>query len=125
RGKTRSLVADLTGGYFAFALRRAAQYFFIRSDTALRAAGDMVRRRRLRPPPAAPSALAALDEVREPRRPRAPNKSGNALPIAASSRRSSSRRDFAPSRASRSNSSLVKSATYPPWTISWPRQPTR
>ena len=30
---------------FAFALRRSAQYFFIRADTALRAAADIVRMR--------------------------------------------------------------------------------
>jgi hypothetical protein len=33
--------------YFFFAARRAAQYFFIRSLTAFRAAGDMPRRFRV------------------------------------------------------------------------------
>ena len=45
-------------------------------------------------------------------RPRPPNKSGNARRMAASSRRSSSRRDFAPSLAKRCSSSRVKSATH-------------
>src|SRR5947208_12507711 len=59
--------------YFAFSLRRAAQYFFIRSDTALRAAADIpLRRRRAAPLPA-------------PFRTRPATRSGNARRIAASS----------------------------------------
>ena len=45
---------------FAFAFRRSAQYFFMRLDTALRAAADIVRARR----------LALLTERRIARRPR-------------------------------------------------------
>src|SRR5262245_10437342 len=81
-------------------LRRAAQYFFIRSDTAFRAAADIPRRRRrVDPPP----------EDFPPR-----NRSGNARRIAASSLRISSSRDLAPSRASRCKSFLLKSVTHPP-----------
>src|SRR5204862_611086 len=99
--------------YFAFSLRRAAQYFFIRSDTALRAAADIpLRRRRAAPLPA-------------PFRTRPATRSGNARRIAASSRRSSSRRDFAPSRANRCNSTRLKSATNPPyWTSAGHTRPT-
>jgi len=60
-----------SGVFHPLFLRRAAQYFFIRSDTALRAAADMLRRFRRDPPPA--------DRL-------PPNKSGNARRIAASSR---------------------------------------
>jgi len=88
--------------HFAFDFRRAAQYFFIRSDTALRAAADMLRRRRL--PLVAPPGAAC----------RLPNRSGNARQMAASSRRSSSRRALAPSLASRCSSLRLKSATDPP-----------
>ena len=34
---------DARGGYPFFALRRPAQYFFMRSDTARRMAGDLVK----------------------------------------------------------------------------------
>ncbi len=57
----------------AFAFLRAAQYFFIRSDTALRAAADMPRR--LRRPPAVAPAFRAPREKR----------SGNARRMDASS----------------------------------------
>ena len=123
--RVRSLAAG-AAIYFALALRRAAQYFFIRSDTAFRSAADIgLRRERRRPPPPADPVSASLDAARpaDPRRPR--NRSGNARRIAASSRLSSSRRDCAPSRANRCSSCRVKSATNPPWTMHWPRRPTR
>jgi len=59
----------------------------MRIETALRAAADMPRRRRLAPAGAGAAAWRP--------RPR-PNRSGNARRIAACSRCSSSRRDFAP-----------------------------
>src|SRR6185295_6244031 len=80
-------VCSLAAGaaiYFAPPLRRAAQYFFIRSDTAFRPAADigLRRRRRRRPPPAPVSAsVDAAACLADPRRPR--NRSGNARRIAA------------------------------------------
>ena len=94
----------------AFLRLRSAQYFFIRSETALRAAAD-IRDRRRRRRVAAGLSVAALTFAR-PRPPR--NRSGNARRMAASSRRSSSSRARAPSRARRCNSCRLRSATKPP-----------
>ena len=106
---TRSVASQyavlLTSYFFSFL--RAAQYFFIRSDTALRAAADMLLRR-LRVAAGAP--ISRADALR----PRPLNRSGKAPRMANSSRRNSSRRALAPSRANRCISSRVKSATYPP-----------
>ena len=88
----------------AFLRLRSAQYFFIRSETALRADADIRDRRRRRRVVAGVS-VAALTFAR-PRPPR--NRSGNARRMAASSRRSSSSRARAPSRARRCNSCRVK-----------------
>jgi hypothetical protein len=46
--RTLRIWTPLTTGHLtlAFALRRSAQYFFIRADTAFRAAADIVRARR-------------------------------------------------------------------------------
>src|SRR5207237_6875098 len=96
--------------YFAFVLRRDAQYFFIRSETAFRAAADiLLRRRRRRVPPRGAAPSLAAPWLARPR-----NRSGKARRIDASSRLSSSNRDFAPSRARRRISSRLKSATHPP-----------
>jgi hypothetical protein len=75
-------------------LRRSAQYFVIRSDTALRAAADILDRRRR-------FEAAVLDlDVPRPVGPRLPrNSSGKAARSAASSRRSSSSRVRAPTTA--------------------------
>ena len=117
-GKRVGFISSAAAIQFASAFRRAAQYFFIRSDTALRAAADMVLRRRgrrLGPPAAAVVSADSAGAARlDVRRRRPPNRSGNARRIAASSRRSSSRRDFAPILASSCNSCRVKSATSPP-----------
>jgi hypothetical protein len=94
----------------AFLRLRSAQYFFIRSETALRAAADIRdRRRRRRVAAGVPVAALAFARPRPPR-----NRSGNARRMAASSRRSSSSRARAPSRARRCNSCRLRSATKPP-----------
>jgi len=99
----------------AFLRRRSAQYFFIRSETAFRAAGDMPDRRRLRRAAGVDDAAALLSGMRPLGRLPGRNRSGNAWRIAASSDRSSSRRARAPRRASRCSSSRLRSATESSW----------
>jgi hypothetical protein len=73
--------SQLTAAHFtfAFALRRSAQYFFIRAETALRAAADIVR---ARPP-------AVLADCRRMRRAFGSANSGNVRSMAMISARSS------------------------------------
>ena len=79
-------------------LRRAAQYFFIRSPTALRSAAVMVRRRPLAGASDWPPDSRSATLARRPG-PRVSRSSGNARRIASTSRAISVSRASAPTRA--------------------------
>src|SRR5206468_5372095 len=86
---------------FAFAFRRSAQYRFIRSETARRAAADIVLAR----------SVAALTDRRSARRRLGRASSGNVRSMAMISARSSFKITSAPARASsRSLSELSRFA---------------
>src|ERR687896_742383 len=100
-----SLQAFLAAAFVAFSLRRPAQYFFIRSETARFCASDMFQLR-FRPPlpfrgVSVPAAVA--DAVALPR-----DNSGNARTIDAISAFKASRRDCAPISASRFTSTRLR-----------------
>jgi len=117
---------DARNSYPFWALRRAAQYFFMRSDTSLRIADDIVEPFRalagavLLALPAFPALLALLAFRALLALPAVPDfgaaavvapakSSGKACRMAASSRRMSSSRFMAPRRAKRRMSSLLSS----------------